>query len=116
MRVSVAIIIVSCAACRRGGTADPNADRPSSCLIKHDGGVTQCFDEIGQSAKAQGSKVCDEMHGEPTFHVGTPCPTDGVIASCTKGTGTDLERTERCYREGAACETRCAKSGGVLVK
>jgi len=102
-------------ACHRDG-GDPSVDRPSSCLIEHDGSVTQCFDDIGANAKAQGAKFCDEMHGDHTFRIGSPCPTEGVIASCNKGAGTEVERTERCYREPASCATRCAKSGGVLTK
>jgi hypothetical protein len=101
--------------CHRS-SGDPNADRPSSCLIEHDGGVTQCFDDIGPSAKSEGAKACEGMHGDHTFRVATPCPTEGVLASCSKGAGTDLERVERCYRDAPACEARCAKGTGVLSK
>ena len=89
-------------------------DEPVSCLIEHDGGVTQCYDEIGETARDAGEGYCNRMFGRHTFRRGLPCPTQGVIASCRKQGGTDVERIERCYRDRAACEARCTKSGGVL--
>jgi hypothetical protein len=56
------------------------------------------------------------MHGTHTFHVGRACPTDGVVGSCTKRQGTELERVERCYRDEASCEARCLKSAGIFSK
>ena len=89
-------------------------DHPVSCLIEHDGGPTQCYDEIGQTARLAGKNACSRMYGEHTFREGTACPTDGVVASCRKQAGTDLERIERCYRDKPGCEARCAKSGGTF--
>src|SRR5450631_4459640 len=109
MRLATALAVSIGCACRRSAP-DPTTYRPSSCLIEHDGGVTQCFDDIGDKAKLEGAKFCDDMHGDHTFRVATPCPTEGVLVSCTKGVGTDVERVERCYREPASCEARCAKS------
>jgi hypothetical protein len=98
--------------CHRGGGEPPPP--PGSCLIEHDGGVTQCFDEIGAAAKKFGDKTCGEMYGEHTYRPSKPCPAEGVVGSCRKGAGTDLERVERCYRDGPACERRCARSGGAF--
>jgi hypothetical protein len=111
--LAMAVVLAAVGCHRGGGNA---ADLPSSCLIEHDGGVTQCFDDIGSGAKSEGEKACGTMHGVHTFRAGTACPTDGVIASCTKASGTELERVERCYRDEAACTARCAKGNGVLNK
>jgi hypothetical protein len=108
-----AALLVLLAACHRGG-GDPRADRPSSCVIEHDGGVTQCFEDVGDTAKANGAKYCAEMHGHHRFRVGKPCPKAGILGSCTKRAGTDLERVERCYRDEPACRARCEKSEGVF--
>ncbi len=110
-----ALAVVMCVACHRSN-GDPSVDKPSSCVIEHDAGITQCFDEIGATAKKTGSKYCDEMHGQHAFRVGEGCPKDGVVGSCTKRQGTDLERVERCYHDAAACEARCAKSAGIFAK
>ena len=107
--------VLACSACHRS-SGDPSIDKPSSCIIEHDGGVTQCFEDIGATAKSGGSKYCDEMHGQHTFRVGEGCPKEGVVASCTKRQGTDLERVERCYHDEAACAARCAKSSGIFSK
>ncbi|HEY2368028.1 MAG TPA: hypothetical protein VGH87_16635 [Polyangiaceae bacterium] len=109
------VLLFLCGACHRSN-GDPNIEKPSSCVIEHDGGVTQCFEEIGASAKKGGSKNCDEMHGQHTFHVAEACPKDGVVGSCTKKQGTDFERVERCYRDEPACEARCVKSAGIFTK
>ena len=109
------VVLLACVACHRS-SGDPNADKPSSCVIEHDGGVTQCFEDIGATAKNEGAKYCDGMHGTHTFHVGQACPKEGVIGSCTKRQGTDLERVERCYHDEAACQARCAKSAGIFAK
>jgi len=108
-------LLLLCAGCHRS-SGDPSLEKPSSCVIEHDGGVTQCFEEIGASAKKGGSKNCDEMHGKHTFHVGEGCPKEGVVGSCTKKQGTDFERVERCYRDEPACEARCLKSSGIFTK
>jgi hypothetical protein len=86
-----------------------------SCLIEHDGGVTQCFDDIGVAAKHNGPQACDKMHGKHAFRLGASCPFEGVVASCTKGAGTDYERVERCYHDEPGCAARCQKSDGVLA-
>ena len=78
--------------------------------------MTQCFEDVGSTAKQHGAKYCDEMHGAHTFYAAKPCPKDGVLASCTKRGGTDLERLERCYRDVTGCQARCEKSGGVFEK
>jgi hypothetical protein len=109
------LVLVACAACHHSN-GDPTVDKPSSCVIEHDGGVTQCFEDVGATAKGTGSKYCDEMRGKHTFRVGQGCPKDGVVGSCTKRQGTDLERVERCYHEEAACEARCVKSAGIFTK
>ena len=109
-------LVLVLAACHRGEKSDPNADKPSSCIIEHDGGVTQCFEEVGQAAKREGKQLCDRMHGKHTYRVGEACPVDGVVASCTKRPGTDLERTEQCYRDEPACAARCAKNEGAVYK
>ncbi len=114
MRCFIAVLLAA-SACHRGG-GDASAELPSSCVIEHDGGVTQCFDEIGSAAKSEGEKACGTMHGTHSFHPNTPCPKEGVIASCTKGSGTELERVERCYRDESSCTARCAKGNGVLSK
>jgi hypothetical protein len=111
----VMIALAMCIGCHHS-SGDPNADKPSSCVIEHDGGVTQCFEDVGATAKKVGQKICDEMHGAHTFRVAQACPSDGVVGSCTKRSGTDLERTERCYRDEAACEARCVKSAGAFKK
>jgi len=105
-----AFVLVAC----HHSSRDPNADKPSSCVIEHDGGVTQCFEDIGATAKADGEKICDAMRGDHTFRVAAPCPTEAVVGSCRKRPGTDLERVERCYHDVDACRTRCAKSEGVF--
>ena len=112
---SVALLVVVCAACHHS-SGDANADKPSSCVIEHDGGVTQCFEDIGATAKKEGAKYCDGMRGAHTFRVGEACPRDGVVASCTKRPGTDLERVERCYHDETACQARCLKSSGTFQK
>jgi hypothetical protein len=114
-RAIALLVCVACHACHGGG-GDPNADKPSSCIIEHDGGVTQCFEDIGQTAKKDGAKICEAMHGTHTFRVAEACPTVGLVGSCTKRSNTDLERIERCYREETACEARCVKSGGTFRK
>ena len=111
---SLAALFFLCACHRSSG--DPTIEKPSSCVIEHDGGVTQCFEDIGAAAKKGGSKYCDEMFGKHTFHVGEACPKDGVVGSCTKRQGTDLERVERCYHDEPACEARCLKSSGIFSK
>ncbi len=111
-RVLLCVVVIAC----HRSSGDPNANKPSSCVIEHDAGVTQCFEDIGASAKKVGEKICGEMHGAHTFVVGSPCPTTNVVGSCRKRGGTDLERVERCYHDAPACETRCAKSGGVFEK
>jgi hypothetical protein len=105
---------LACVLACRHGCKDSADGAPSSCLIEHDGGVTQCFDEIGESAKKDGPAYCGRMYGQHTFRVGIACPTEGVVASCTKKAGTEIERVERCYRDVAACEARCTKSGGTF--
>ena len=99
--------------CHRGGGEAPPP--PGSCVIEHDGGVTQCFDEIGTTARKYGEKTCGEMYGTHTYRASEPCPAEGVVASCTKGAGTDLERVERCYRDAPSCERRCQRSGGAFA-
>ena len=108
-----ALVMLACVACHRGGSSP---DGPSSCVIEHEGGVTQCFEDVGDTAKVNGKKYCDEMRGEHTFRVGQPCPREGAIASCTKRAGTSYERVERCYRDEDACRARCEKSEGVFAK
>jgi hypothetical protein len=110
-----ALVLFASVACHRSN-GDPTIEKPSSCVIEHDGGVTQCFEEVGATAKKVGSKNCDEMYGKHTFHVGEACPKEGVVGSCTKRQGTDLERVERCYRDEPACEARCLKSAGAFSK
>ncbi len=110
-----AVALLLCVACHRS-SGDPTADKPSSCIIEHDGGVTQCFEDIGATAKKDGKRVCDAMRGEHTFRVAQPCPTEGVVGSCTKRPNSELERAEHCYRDVAACEARCVKSGGNFKK
>jgi len=112
MRWALLLLLVGC----HRSNGDPNLEKPSSCVIEHDGGVTQCFEDIGSTAKKGGSKYCDGMFGKHTFHVGEACPKDGVVGSCTKKQGTDLERVERCYRDAPACEARCLKSSGIFNK
>lgn len=111
----VALALALCAACHRGSD-NPKADLPSSCVIEHDGGVTQCFEDVGATARTYGSKYCDEMHGEHTFYAARACPREGVLGSCVKRGGTGLERIERCYRDVTACQSRCEKSDGVFQK
>jgi len=106
---ALALFALSCA-CHRGGGEPPPP--PDSCVIEHDGGVTQCFDEIGRNAKKFGEKLCGEMHGEHTYRPKQACPPAGLVGSCTKSGGTDLERVERCYRDAPSCERRCQRSGG----
>ncbi len=113
MRLAFALAL--CVACHRSG-GDPNADKPSSCVISHDAGVTQCFEDIGTTAKKEGEKVCASMHGDHAFRVAQACPTEGVVGSCVKRGGSDFERIERCYRDEAAFEARCVKSSGVFRK
>lgn len=112
-RVAAALAAAACfvCACHRG---DGAADLPSSCVIEHDGGVTQCFEDVGPTAKSDGAKYCAEMRGEHRFFVDKPCPKGGVVASCTKRGGTNLERVERCYRDEPGCRARCEKSRGVF--
>ena len=110
-----ALVLILACACHRG-SGDPRADLPSSCVIEHDGGVTQCFEEIGSTAKAAGAKYCAEMRGRHTYYAAKACPKDGLVGSCSKRAGTDLERIERCYRDEPACAARCEKSGGVFQK
>jgi len=110
-----AVVLLVALACHRGSD-DPKADAPSSCVIEHDGGVTQCFEDVGATAKQYGSKYCDEMHGRHTYFPAKPCPREGVLASCTKKPGTDLERVERCYRDEPGCAARCEKAGGTYQK
>jgi hypothetical protein len=112
MRLAFALALCAC----HRSHGDPNADKASSCVIEHDGVVTQCFDDIGKTAKKDGQKICDNMHGEHTFRVAQACPSDGVVGSCTKRPGSDLERIERCYRDSSACEARCTKSNGVFTR
>jgi hypothetical protein len=113
--MKLAFAFVACVACHHS-SGDPNADKPSSCVIEHDGGVTQCFEDIGSTAKKDGQKICAEMRGSHAFRVAEACPTVGVVGSCTKRAGTDLERIERCYRDEGACEARCVKSAGSFRK
>jgi len=112
-RLLVPLGCVALFGCHRGGGEPPPP--PGSCVIEHDGGVTQCFDEIGTTARKYGEKTCGEMYGTHTYRASQPCPTQGVVASCTKGAGTDLERVERCYRDAPSCERRCQRSAGVFV-
>ncbi len=114
-RGAFAFALVFCAACHHS-SGDPNADKPSSCVIAHDGGVTQCFEDIGPKAKKEGEKICAAMHGDHTFRVGQACPTEAIVGSCVTAQATDYERIERCYRDPAACEARCVKSAGVFRK
>ncbi len=102
-------------ACHRGG-GDKLADKPSSCVIEHDAGITQCFEDVGATAKKDGAKICEGMHGTHTFHAGEPCPKENVVGSCIKRAGTDLERTERCYHDEPGCAARCAKALGTYMK
>ncbi len=106
------LAIVCAAGCHRG---EPTPATRASCLIEHDGGATQCFDEVGPTAKKFGAKLCGEMHGDHTYRVDQPCPAEGVVGSCTKGGGTDSERVERCYHDAPGCERRCQRSAGVFV-
>ena len=108
-------LLLLCAACHRS-SGDPNLEKPSSCVIEHDGGVTQCFEDIGADAKKSGAKYCDGMFGKHTFHVGEACPKDGVVGSCTKRQGTALERIERCYHDEPGCQARCTKTSGIFNK
>ncbi|HEY1960411.1 MAG TPA: hypothetical protein VGH28_32595 [Polyangiaceae bacterium] len=110
-----AIFVVALVACHRG-SEDPKSDVASSCVIEHEGGVTQCFEDVGPTAKQYGAKYCDEMHGQHTFYAAKACPREGVVGSCTKRPGTDLERVERCYRDEPACAARCEKAGGTYRK
>ena len=107
---ALALLCLAVVACHRRN----ENDEPMSCLVEHDGGVTQCFDEIGPTARAAGKTVCDHMFGTHTFQEGAACPIEGVVASCRKQAGTESERIERCYRDEPACKARCAKSGGEL--
>jgi len=110
--LALSLSLALCACHHGGGEAAPP---PDSCVIEHDGGVTQCFDEIGRNAKKFGEKLCDEMHGEHTYHRNEPCPPVGLVGSCTKSAGTELERVERCYRDAPGCEHRCQRSGGTFA-
>jgi len=109
-KVGLLVILLGC---HHGGN---EGEQPASCVIEHDGVVTQCFDEIGATARQTAQEGCSKMHGKTRFQLGTPCPTEGVIASCTKAEGTEYERIERCYREPDACAARCAKADGVLTR
>jgi hypothetical protein len=106
--VRLAALLLVCAACHRGG----DKERPSSCVIEHDGGVTQCFEDVGLTARTDGAKYCARMHGHHTFRASKPCPTEGLLASCTKRAGTEWERVERCYRDEPACRARCDNAHG----
>jgi hypothetical protein len=110
MKGAALVLLLGVLGCHR--TSEP----PSSCVIMHDGGVTQCFEDIGSGAKQGGEAICDQMHGDHAFRVGQGCPAEGIVASCTKQGGTELERVERCYHDPAGCEARCQKSGGVLAR
>ena len=105
---AVGIALVAC------HKAKPQAEPPSSCVISHDGGVTQCFEDIGAQAKRDGEKACNEMHGDHAFKVAEGCPTNARVGACRKRAGTELERVERCYHDQAQCEARCTKSAGVF--
>jgi hypothetical protein len=115
MKRALVVVFAFAIACHHS-SGDPNADKPSSCVIEHDGGVTQCFEDIGATAKSNGEKVCGEMHGEHTFRANVPCPVESLVGACRKRAGTDLERVERCYHDAPACEARCKKSEGVFEK
>lgn len=115
MRLS-ALVFLACAwACHRG-SEDATVDLPSSCVIEHDGGVTQCFEDVGVTAKEHAKPYCDEMHGVHTFYAAKACPKEGLVGSCSKRPGTALERVERCYRDEPGCVARCQKSGGSFQK
>jgi hypothetical protein len=113
MRLALALLL---SACHHGDDKPDAYGAPQSCWVRHDGGVTQCFDEVGPSAKQQGPAECAKMHGTHQYHLAAACPESGILASCTKGSGTDVERVERCYRDEPSCAARCEKASGVYVK
>jgi hypothetical protein len=109
--VATSIVAIGCG----GGSGD--GDETLSCEVSNAGAVQDCSLYTGvPSSGVAGLKQGCTASGIST--VGTSCPTDGVLATCTSKaiSGSNLKEVESTYTQGgvSALMTQCANEGGTF--